>query len=126
MVKATINREHYQTLVLHDGLELIADEPVVKGGQHTGFAPSALLKSALAACTAITLRMYADRKGWPLDKVDVDVDFAWQAEEKKTVMTKRITLFGPLDEDQKKRILQIADLCPVNKILSNPIEMIAD
>lgn len=124
MVKATINREQYQTLLSHAGLELIADEPVEKGGQHTGFAPSALLKSALSACTAITLRMYADRKGWPLERVEVDVDFEWQAELKKTMMTKRITLFGPLDEDQKKRILQIADLCPVNKILSNPIEII--
>ena len=75
MVKATINREQYQTLLTHAGLELIADEPVEKGGQHTGFAPSALLKSALSACTAITLRMYADRKGWPLERVEVDVDF---------------------------------------------------
>lgn len=123
MVKATIEQDHYKTLLTHAGLALIADEPLEKGGQHQGFAPSALLKSALAACTVITLRMYADRKGWPLEKVDVEVNFEWLPEEKKTVMTKKVSLFGDLDDDQKKRLMQIVDLCPVNKVLVNPIEM---
>lgn len=124
MVKATIKRDHYQTILSYAGLELLADEPVEKGGEHSGFAPSALLKSALAACAVITLRSYADRKGWPLEKVEIAVDYNWLPEEKKTVMTKTVRLFGNLDEEQKLRLMQIVDLCPVHKVLTHPIEII--
>ena len=102
---------------------IISDEPKSSGGQDLGFAPNELLASSLAACTAITLRMYANRKGWELTDVKVEVSFETDSLENKFKIVRDIQLLGNLDEDQQARLLIIADKCPIHKILTNPIEI---
>ena len=101
----------------------LADEPAEAGGGNLGPGPRSLLLSALGACTAITVRMYAGRKGWPLEGIQVDLSYGEAAEGTSpgTSIDRRITLRGPLDAAQRARLLDIANHCPVHKILSGPI-----
>ena len=88
-----------------------------------GFEPKELLASSLAACTSITLRMYANRKGWNLTDVKVEVSFETDSVVNKFKIVRNIQLFGDLDANQKARLLIIANKCPIHKILTNPIEI---
>jgi putative redox protein len=112
----------YATQLVIGTHHAVADEPVELGGGDTGPAPDEILLSALAACTAITLRMYAERKQWPLEGVDVAVEFAERSKE-KTVLRRTVHLRGPLDEEQRGRLLQIANACPVHRILTGTVEV---
>jgi uncharacterized OsmC-like protein len=110
---------------------LTADEPSSAGGQDAGPDPYELLLSALGACTSITVRLYAQRKGWPLDGVQVALHheriYAADCAECETRdgfldrITKRLTLFGPLDQEQRQRLAQIAERCPVNRTLQREV-----
>jgi putative redox protein len=123
-ITSSIKQEPYKT-ELHSpsGNVLIADEPTANGGKGLGFSPSELLASALAACTSATLTMYANRKGWDLQGVNIDIDLKFIREENKTVIDRKITLLGNLDDAQTERLFSVANACPVHKILSNPIEI---
>jgi putative redox protein len=105
------------------GNVVIADEPVHKGGKDAGFSPKELLAASLAACTSATVRMYADRKQWLLDEVKIDIDLKWDEATKKTTIDRKIEFIGQLDDEQRKRLLAVANACPVHKILTNPIEI---
>lgn len=105
------------------GNVVIADEPLENGGQDLGFSPTELLVSALGTCTSATLRMYADRKGWDLQEVKMEVDLDRDEKGTKTTIHCKILLFGELDDEQRERLFQIAKLCPVHKILTHPIEI---
>src|ERR1700761_8468587 len=94
-VKASIGRAAYPTTIEAGRHTLTADEPTTSGGQDSGPTPSDLLAAALASCTAITLRMYADRKQWPLEAVQVTVD-SKRAEDKSTSMDRVLVLEGAL------------------------------
>lgn len=96
-----------------------ADEPVDAGGGDTAPTPSELLLSSLGACTSITLKMYAARKGWPL--ADVDVTLTLETTETGSRIDRRIALHGELSDEQRERLLQVANACPVHKLLSRPI-----
>lgn len=121
MTKASIATTKYR-VQLDNGRHLFgADEPVDKGGQDTAPAPDELLEASLASCTAITVRMYAERKQWALEQIDVAVNL--ERAEGKTVFTRNITLKGNLDAEQKERLLQIAKVCPVSKTLTGSIEI---
>ena len=123
-VSASIQRELYKIEIKSpSGNVLIADEPVANGGKDTGFSPKELLASALAACTSATLRMYADRKGWELEEVQVAINLEYNSSENKTVINRSIQFIGNLDDAQRSRLLAVANACPVHKILSNPIEI---
>jgi putative redox protein len=119
-VTAVIGQQNYRTEIKNATNTLIADEPVEAGGQNLGFAPRELLASSLAACTSITLKMYADRKEWNLKEAKVEVTFEWNKEESKSFLSRKVELIGNLDESQKERLLVIANSCPIHKILSNP------
>jgi putative redox protein len=121
MVTATIGKDRYRTEITTGGKTVIADEPEELGGTDLGPAPGEFLMIALASCTAITLRMYADRKQWPVDKISVEVNF--EKVDNKTIFSREISLEGALDDEQRKRLLQIANACPVHKTLINPIEI---
>lgn len=122
-IKALIGTELYKTEIKSETNFIISDEPESSGGKDLGFAPKELLASSLAACTCITLRMYANRKGWDLTDVKVEVTFETDSVDNKFKIMRNIQLFGNLENDQKNRLLNIADKCPIHKILTNPIEI---
>ncbi len=97
-----------------------ADEPVALGGRATGPDPYEYLLAGLGACTALTLRLYAERKGWALDHVDVTVRHASRlsAGAAKDVFTRDIRLEGNLSDEQRSRLLEIAEHCPVSRTLT--------
>ncbi len=103
----------------------LADEPLAYGGTDKGMSPYGFLSSGLGACTAMTIRMYARRKGWPLAHVAVDVshgkvhaqDAGDTGAVKVDQFNREITLTGELDDAQRARLLEIADRCPVHKTL---------
>jgi putative redox protein len=98
---------------------LHADEEIAAGGGDTGPAPHELLLAALGACTAMTLKMYAERKGWPLK--DVQVSLSGSRAEEGYVITRRLKMVGELDAEQRQRLLEIANKCPVHKTLTGTI-----
>src|SRR3954468_17331331 len=100
---------------------LYADEPTDQGGEDTGPAPGDLLRMSLASCTAITLRMYANRKHWDVQKIEVKVKS--EQVEGKTIFTRAIEINGNIDKKQRERMLEIANSCPIHKALTNPIEV---
>jgi putative redox protein len=102
---------------------LIADEPETLHGKDLGFSPAELLAASLGACTCATLRMYANRKGWDLTDVKVEVNFERDATTKASLFTRTIEVFGQLDAEQKVRLLAIANSCFIHQTLTNPIEI---
>jgi len=101
------------------GHRLRSDEEVEKGGEDTGATPHELLLAALGSCTAMTLKVYAGRKGWPLRDVHVLLN-AVNADG-GYVIARQVTIDGDLDAEQRQRLLEIADKCPVHKTLSGSI-----
>ncbi len=109
---------------------LLADEPRSVGGGGNGPDPYELVSAGLGACTAMTIRMYADRKDWPLERVEVRLTHAKdhaedcaQCEEgrKVDIFEREIAVYGQLDEDQRTRLLEIADRCPVHRTLHETV-----
>jgi uncharacterized OsmC-like protein len=108
-----------------------SDVSTEKDGQDSGPTPEELLMGALGSCMAMTARMYARRKGWQLDGVEITLDFdrftgdsyAEYDGDARFVheIREQITLHGPLDASQRKRILEIMGRCPVRRILANPV-----
>jgi putative redox protein len=127
------NSAGYATDLRAGDHQLRSDEPASSGGTGTGPEPYELLLSALAACTAMTLRMYATRKGWPLEDVVVKLRHSrvWAQDvadaERKTgridVIDCAIELHGPLDEEQRNGLLEISTRCPVHRTLTNEIKI---
>ena len=120
-----------QDVISGSGHHLLADEPKSFGGTDKGPSPYALVSAGLGACTSMTIRMYARRKGWPLDHVVVEVSHdkahAVDAQsgnaEKIDLFRRVITLEGALDDDQRARLLEIADKCPVHRTLERRNEI---
>lgn len=96
-----------------------SDEEPQKGGEDTGATPHELLLAALGSCTAMTLKAYAERKGWPL--ADVKVTLNGENGEGAYIISRQIALAGDLDAEQRQRLLEIADKCPIHRTLKGGI-----
>jgi len=101
------------------GHRIRSDEEAEKGGDDTGATPHELLLAALGSCTAMTLKVYAERKGWPLRDVHVTLNGA--IGDGGYVIDRVVTIDGDLDAEQRQRLLEIADKCPVHKTLVGDI-----
>lgn len=123
-VLARIGTEKYYTAVTAGKNKIITDEPLDKGGQDKGFNPFELLAASLATCTAATLRMYIDRKGWSVPEIDVEVEMENYPQTKNTLFTRKIS-YGDalLGAEQLARLHHIADACPVHKMLHGNMEI---
>jgi putative redox protein len=101
---------------LEGGHTLVVDEPAERGGTDTGPRSTQLLAASLAGCTAITVEMYADRKGWDVGSIEVDVDVVYDGPV-PSVYAVALKLPRELGDDQRQRLLTIAAKCPVHKVL---------
>ena len=119
-----LDRSHYKTKVYSGGHFIYSDEPEDMGGTDEGMPPAALLLASLGSCTAITIRMYADRKKLDLESIKIDLAICKEEEmSKETTISRKIEFTGNLTEEDRNRLLVIADKCPIHKILSNPIKI---
>ena len=126
-VTARAGESGFRTAITVRGFELVADEPAAAGGSDRGPTPYELLLGALGACASMTLVMYAKRKGWPLQEVVIRLrDARSHAADCASCETeavgirrveRQIELHGPLAEEQRQRLLQIADRCPIKQTL---------
>lgn len=124
-VKAILGTEKYYTEVIAGENTIITDEPLSQGGGNKGFNPYEILATSLASCTAATLRMYIDKKGWDIPQINVEVDLE-NYPQTKSAQFCRVISFGAteISEDIKDRLFKIADACPIHKILTNNIEIL--
>lgn len=111
----------YRTTIAVGPHFLVADEPSAAGGQDAGPQPFEFMLGALGACTSMTVRMYADRKGWKLDRVAVrltmDKHDPGDGRPKIDRIVREVEIEGTLDEEQRRRLVAIAEHCPVHKFL---------
>ncbi|WP_373513612.1 OsmC family protein [Persicitalea sp.] len=119
---AVLGEEDYVVSLNARQHEVLADEPEEIGGKDQGLTPYELILGGLGSCTSITLKMYAQRKGWKVDDIDVKLEMTTEKGE-TPVITRRIKVHGDLAPDQCDRLLQIANSCPVHKLLANPINI---
>jgi uncharacterized OsmC-like protein len=132
-VVVEIGPQGYTSTVRAGRHQLISDEPLAFGGADQGPGPYDYLLAALGACTAMTLRMFADRKGWPLEGVTVrlrhgrihaaDCADCATKEGKIDQIERELALSGPLDAAQRARLVEIADRCPVHRTLHSEIRV---
>jgi len=115
---ATIGRQKYKTEIQAGNHIVMADEPIGVGGQDLGFTPTELLEASLAACSSMTIRMYADRKGWDLEKVEINVGFKRNMTTRQITFKKEIRLFGTLDKEQREKLLEMGSKCPIEKMIT--------
>jgi putative redox protein len=111
---------------IEGGHVLRIDEPTAAGGSDTGPSPTRLLAASLAGCTAITIEMYAERKGWEVGQVEVDVDVEYR-DGSPVSFAVTLRLPSELSDEQRKRLLIVAGKCPVHKLIAGETEVtIAD
>lgn len=119
--RTVTRKEAYQTVVTSGNNAIIVDEPNDKGGKDTGMDPFGLLLASLGSCTGITLRMYINRKMWIVDEITVDLELF--KTDDGILIERLITFKGELIQEQIDRLLQIADHCPIHKILTGNISI---
>ena len=124
-VRAFAGTTPYSVSLTDDlGHEWLADEPLDEGGGNVGPSPKLLLLSSLGACTAITLQMYATRKKWPLESIEIELQLNPEGDAATgNDIVRKIKLKGDLSAEQQERLLQIANVCPVHKILTGEVRI---
>lgn len=125
-INASIGKQRYKMDIHTATNSIVADEPLEQGGEDLGFSPADLITASLGACTCATLRMYADRKGWDLTDVKVNVTFERDNIANTSHFVRTIELLGNLDETQRQRLLTIANGCFIHKTLTHPIDIVTE
>ena len=128
-VYATLGKENYFTQIISESEAFYVDEPVGSGGKNKAPHPTVYLLGALASCTAITIRMYAERKGWELGQIKVAAKkvVKLSSEGQKTKIVKQITFENKdLTEKETKRLLAIGEKCPISLLLKNETVMVSE
>lgn len=110
---------HWKTEIQVGPHKFISDAPAASGGQDLAPDPEEFLLSAWGACTAMTVQMYAQRKGWPLERVEVVLDRIPRSAGTPEKLVRKVAFFGPLDAEQRDRLKDIAEKCPVHRTLSH-------
>ena len=125
MVKVTARRRQGFThdVEIQGGHRLVIDEPEEAGGGNEGPSPTRTVAAALAACTAITAEMYADRKGWDLGEVEVEVEMEYGEASVPRSFDVTLRVQGGLSDDQRDRLRAIAGKCPVHRLLAHDREL---
>ena len=121
----TLGSENYLMEIKTTNHTVMVDEPESIGGSNKYPNPAQYLLSALASCTAITIKMYADKKKWNVGEINVDVKMKEVISSGKTIkkIVKAVQFENPLEDDQIERLLTIGSKCPISKLLEQPIEM---
>jgi putative redox protein len=124
-VNGNLGDKNYLVEIKTTNHTIMADEPVSIGGADSFPNPAQYLLSALASCTAITIKMYAVNKGWDVGNINVDVKLKEVLSEGKSIkkMVKAVQFENHLEESQVERLLTIGSKCPISKLLEQPIEM---
>jgi putative redox protein len=123
-MKAIARRvEGYSHEVEVDGHHVVTDEPRECGGNDEGPSPTRLLVASLAACTATTVEMYADRKGWKLGAVEAEAELVSAERDEPTRYAVEVRIPAPLADEQVERIKHIAGRCPVHRTLTGEVEI---
>jgi putative redox protein len=122
-MKATARRENekYKHEVEIRGHSVVADEPEDTGGDDSGPSPEELLAASLASCSAITMEMYADRKGWDIGDLEVNVDYEPAQRGSPTKFAMQVRLPKEMPDEQRERLMQIAAKCPVHRTLEGEV-----
>lgn len=121
-VTGNIGSQKYLCTISWRNGQLIMDEPESNGGKDLGPDPYSTLLASLAGCTLATLRMYIERKGWNIPEIKISVNAQQELDgEFETVFSRQITFSSEITQEQKERLLIIADKCPVSKILKGKI-----
>ncbi len=128
VIARATGKGRFQAEIQVRGGTILADEPVEAGGLGSGPTPYELLSSALAACTAMTMRLYAERKGWALPPFSVATGHRIEPATAdggppRDLFTRNIAFEGPLDSEQEAKLLSIADKCPVHRTLMRGFEI---
>ncbi|HEU0023650.1 MAG TPA: OsmC family protein [Thermoleophilaceae bacterium] len=122
-MRATASRRHNS--LKHDlrvrTHRLLADEPEENGGDDAGPSPEELLAASLASCSAITMEMYARRKGWDVGQLEVEVDYEPAQRGSPTRFSMNVRLPKEMSDDQRERLMQIAAKCPVHRTLEGEV-----
>ena len=117
MIMVQAKRRSQLTIDIEAGKHsIVSDVSPSLGGLDLGPSPHQILETALATCTSITVQMYANRKGWPLESCNVQVQFV-QEDKEAIVIERTLEFLGPLNDEQKKRLFQIAEKCPIHEVL---------
>ena len=122
----SVQEEPFAVALSVDGHPLISDASSDDGGADLGPNPTRILEGAVAACGVMTIKMYARRKGWPLEDAQIRIKRA-SGEDAHVArrLEKELTLIGPLDEEQRARLLEIADKCPVNRMVTEGVDVVS-
>lgn len=126
----TIQQDGLQTTIQTRHHNYHADEPLEAGGTDTMVSPTEMAMGALGSCIAMTMKLYADRKKWPLESVEIEVEMerfnakdyeAYEGDERYIhEVRKKVKLIGDLTDDQRQRILEIGGMCPVHRLIATP------
>jgi putative redox protein len=132
MPKAIVRlQDGLQAVIMAGNHTWISDEPIIDGGTDKGPSPTEMLVGSLGACMAMTAKLYAQRKNWPLEQVEVEVEYQkYNAMEYPNYegdapfvyeFRERVVFHGDLTDEQKARLTEISRKCPVRRVLQNPV-----